>query len=291
MINLETAIHPEKTMREWLKTRQHLYAQLDYPQVVPLDVQTNVVERLNNDVGPQAPALENTPYPIWRVLEPKKFDLARIREFLAPYFLTAYQGADFWHKQYGWVWSLIVTPRVPTEVINKLNKDLAITGVEDHHTPCFSWAVNLEPSDGEKLLVEKRKALAGHPIVAHLIYETASEPSQEYSTDWDVVDEYFLQCSLGIAPVSNKFDFMRFQKLNAGNYGLSTEDIIKEVMLLDKQYGFDFVNATQIQLKRIPTEKELSELEEWFQNFVPDLAYEDEAISGLSTGLISFFWD
>jgi hypothetical protein len=41
-------------------------------------------------------------------------------------------------------------------------------------------------------------------------------------------------------------------------------------MLLDKQYGIDFIGPAEIQLKHIPEGEELRELKKWYMAFCPD---------------------
>jgi hypothetical protein len=271
-------------MTKWLKTRQHLYSDLVPEENLPLDISPPVVAMLNSEVGEFVEYLENTPYPIWRINTNgfhTEGELERIRELLRYYQLTAYME-DYWDtKQKRWDWSLVITPGVPEEVVEKLNNELRVVGEAEHYNPCLVWRTDRKPDELDELLVQTRKWLEGQPVIPHLseMWKPDEEPA------------YYYYNSIAVAPTTNKFDLIRFYNINGGNYDLCTEDIIKELRLLDKQYGLDFIGGAEVQLRRVPKGKELLELEAWFQNFCPDLAFEDEAMTYLTKGRLGFWWD
>ena len=274
-------------VKKWLKTRQHFYSNLDYDDIIPLEIPGEALEKLNTQVGPRTQLFENTPYPIFQVEKPKHFNLEEIRGFLRPYSLTAYKGPSFWHSEkYGWISSIVITPRVASEIVELLDNELGLTYKEDYYTPCFNWAVNLDPNDAEKLLVNIRKLLEGYPVVPHLSSDIITRPSNEPS----IPPEVYVR-GIEIAPTNNKYDLLRFHEIDGVNYDLSTEGIIKELLLLDKQYGIDFIGPVEVQLRRIPTEAELRELEIWYKAFCPDGADYPENVANLAKGRIWLGWD
>jgi hypothetical protein len=84
---------------------------------------------------------------------------------------------------------------------------------------------------------------------------------------------------------------LRFHEVDGLRYDLSTEGIIKELMLLEKQYGIDFIGPVEVQLRRIPTEEEIRELEIWYEAFCPDGADYSEYVADLARGRIWLGWD
>lgn len=272
---------PDERMSKWLQTREHLYSNLDYGEITPLAIPSVVKEKLNAEGGTPTQVLENTPYPTWNLKQTKYYKLENVRDLLTNYSLTAYKGLG----------SIIITPKVPKTMIEKLNHELHIMGKEDYHTPCFFWSTNLEPKDANKLLVKVRKLLEEFPVVPYLDCDITSRPSEQWSTELETVEEYGLTCNIAVAPTTNKFDIMRFYQVDGANYGLNTEEIIKELMLLDMHYGIDFIGPAEVQLRRVPEGDELQELEEWFRGFCPDLAYDGKTVTALAKGRISLWWD
>jgi len=164
---------------------------------------------------------------------------------------------------------------------------LRIAYQEDHRTPCLIWRMDqareafLSRDDFYGLLIEVRLKLEGYPVVPHLV--------NHWTPDEDPV--YFYYNSIAIAPTANKFDLMRFYEIDGANYGLSTENIINEIMLLDRKYGVDFIGPTDIELGRVPNREELSELESWYGSFCPEGAYHPEFVDDLAKGRIGLGWD
>jgi hypothetical protein len=275
----------ERGMSQWLKTRYTSYVDLEYEIRTPLELPVEVIAHLNSKVGTQGPYIQNTPYPSWTA--ENIIDLAKLRQFLTTYSLTTYWGPAHWNDKSGWGHVLVITPQVLLEVKEILNDQLRVVYQEVHNTPCLIWRMDqaqgtdLAPDDFYSLLNEIRLRLKEYPVIPHLV--------NEWAPDEDPV--YFHYNSVAIAPTANKFDLMRFYQIDGANYGLSTEDIIKEMMLLDRKYGVDFIGPADIQLKRVPNKEELHELESWYGSFCPEGAYQPEFMNDLAKGRIGLGWD
>lgn len=95
-----------------------------------------------------------------------------------------------------------------------------------------------------------------------------------------------------VAPTTDQFDILRFERTDGANYDLMTEDIIEKLKTLDEKYGIDIVGAScgsvEFVLKRIPKGKEASELGEWLLDFCPDIY---EAPKSFPKGRVALWWD
>jgi hypothetical protein len=74
-----------------------------------------------------------------------------------------------------------------------------------------------------------------------------------------------------VAPSSDQFDALRIEEIEDGNCDLDTENWLREIKHLDKQFGVDIIavydGSLTIQLKRLPSQEELGELNRWLQTF------------------------
>jgi hypothetical protein len=95
-----------------------------------------------------------------------------------------------------------------------------------------------------------------------------------------------------VAPTTNQFDILRYENTNGGNYDLDTEDVIKQLMVLDEKFGIDIIGAgfdgVAFMLKRVPKGKEARELGKWLLEFCPDLY---EAPRSFPKGKVVLWWD
>ena len=104
--------------------------------------------------------------------------------------------------------------------------------------------------------------------------------------------EFETPISIVVAPTTDQFDILRFERTDAINYGLETEGVINQLKILDERYGIDIVGATcdsvTFTLKYFPKGKEVQELSQWLLDFCPDL---DELPQEFPEGEISLWWD
>lgn len=245
-----------------------------------MNLPIEVVQYLNTEVGSFNQTLENTSYPVWLVKQ-DDFALGKARSFLVNYSLTAYMGQDLWtSEKRSWGWCIVITAPISIEVTKILDKELNSTALESDYSPCLAWPVDCEPENLDDILTKVRSLLEAYPVLVYKSY-----------TDWRDDPGFVGYDSITVAPTTNKFDILRFEKINGDNYGLGTEDIIRELIELDKKYGLDFIGPAELQLQRIPDKEEVIELKEWLFDFCPDVYNEYTDISGLSGGRIELWWD
>lgn len=274
----------ENRMRHWLETRENLYSQLQIEDRTPLQLPTGVITYLYTKIGTSNQYLEHTPYPTW--IPENLINIQELRGFLTNYSLSAYWGQSYWINT-GWTDAIVITPQVPIEVREILNKLFGVDYQEDNFTPCLKWRIdlgsesNLSEEKMKNLLEQVRLKVRSFSVIPHL------------NRIWDQADQtsYFYNC-IAIAPTEDKYDLIRFYDINGDNYGLGHENIIKELMLLDKQYGIDFVGPAEVQLRRIPEGKEFQQLLTWYENFCPNAEWDpDKIVTKLKQGQIVLGWD
>lgn len=95
-----------------------------------------------------------------------------------------------------------------------------------------------------------------------------------------------------VASTNDQFDILRIERVDAGNYGMGTEDVIAKLKFLDEKYGLDIIQAqdssVEFILNRVPQGSESRELERWLLDFCPDLDVHPQDFAG---GRISLWWD
>jgi hypothetical protein len=269
-------MNPEEKMSKWLESRRERYADLRFESSVQFTLPLQVKENLSTQIGTFKQTLLNTPYPVFEMEMARIVDIEEIRRFLAPFNLAVY-FSPFLDIKKNWVDGYIVTPSVSPEIINVVNDLTGVIYREYDHSPCLVWEVNLEATKAEELLRAIKDLLKEWPVTPHL-------------------SDDFLTQNLEVAPTINKFDLVRFHLVDGPNAGIFPEDVIGELMLLDKKFGLDFITPSQVQLQRIPIANELLDLFSWYDNFCPDtsnsLAYDGLSHKeNLSRGRLSFGWD
>ena len=132
-----------------------------------------------------------------------------------------------------------------------------------------------------KATIDKVKnLLRDEPVIAYRAgIEWDGMPSATYET-------------IVVAPTTDQFDILRFEKTDGVNRGLRTEDVIQRLKVLDEHYGIEITGAAisglEFVFKRIPKGKEARELGKWLFDFCPDLY---EAPKSFRGGKVTLWWD
>jgi hypothetical protein len=95
-----------------------------------------------------------------------------------------------------------------------------------------------------------------------------------------------------VAPTTDQFEILRYERTDGANYDIWTEDIIEKLKTLDEEFGIEITGATiagvEFLLKRIPTGEEARKLGVRLLEFCPDLY---EAPTSFADGKVSLWWD
>lgn len=151
--------------------------------------------------------------------------------------------------------------------------------------PRIKEAVSSHPFSGsgqriDSLLRKVRELLLKDPVTAY-----------KGNLSWLDITLTTSDCIV-VAPTTDQFGILRFERTDGINYDLLTEDIIEQLKTLDEKYGIDIVGAScgsvEFILKRIPKGKEASELGEWLLDFCPDIY---EAPESFPKGRVALWWD
>jgi len=126
-------------------------------------------------------------------------------------------------------------------------------------------------------LKKARKLLQHDPVIAYWL-----------ETEWEIS----ILETIVVAPITDQFEVLQLEQTDGGNYGISNEDIVSRLKLLDKEYGIDIVGANSsgldFVLKRIPKGMEARELGKMLLEFCPDLY---KAPRSFPKGKVSLWWD
>ena len=180
------------------------------------------------------------------------------------------------------------------QIIQKVNNKLGVQGKphtilifgENLDTGCAAWSIprnNLfDHKEIMQLLTQVRTVLGGEPVIA---YDGGIDWDYYYSHNSKSYANFIVVCS-----VTNQFDILRIEQTDGVNYDLLTEDIIRFLVDLDKEFGLVIGGATPASvwfvLKRIPTGQEATELRNKLADFSPDI--EDDS---LTDGYVELWWD
>ena len=95
-----------------------------------------------------------------------------------------------------------------------------------------------------------------------------------------------------VAPTTDQFDILWYERTDGINYGLQTADIIEKLKVLDGEYGIDIIGAgsagVEFRLRRIPSGRAAQELGAWLLEFCPDLG---ESPTSFPEGEVALWWD
>jgi hypothetical protein len=131
----------------------------------------------------------------------------------------------------------------------------------------------------KRTLKRIRKILQDEPVV---VYRTGIEWEGIPPNDDTIV----------VAPTTDQFDILRYERTDGANYGLQTEDVIEKLKEVNAKYGIDIVGAgiggVEFILKRIPKGKEAQDFGQWLLDFCPDLY---EAPLSFPKGKVALWWD
>lgn len=195
------------------------------------------------------------------------------------------------------------------DVIQRVNAVLGILGrphigvtpsvtegfdqVERRETNCYCWVflppANFydDPPSFQPQLKQVREALVGKSVFVYLSELQMLEEG----------DSPYGYC-LVVAPTRDQFDAIRIEQTD-GN-GVTTEDILRELTWLDKQFGMDILavdyGSIVLQLKQQPQGEEYLEFIQWFDNSANDAFRElvgyDDAISPIQLKApFRLWWD
>lgn len=132
----------------------------------------------------------------------------------------------------------------------------------------------------KRTLKQVREILQNEPVVA---YRAGIELDRMTSPGYDTIV---------VAPTTDQFDILRYERANGANHGLQTEGIIERLKVLDEKYGLDIVGVVgdglEFRLKQAPKGKQAQELGKWLLEFCPDLY---EAPKSFPKGKVALCWD
>lgn len=145
----------------------------------------------------------------------------------------------------------------------------------------------LVPEDQAPQLVNRVRARLGPGLVAFV------------GTQHSLADPPAVGVEVVVAPGESQFDILRVAASDAINYGMETEDVIRELQSWDQEFGIDIYAAqtdvVQLRLKHMP--KDLKQFARRVYDFCPDivdqgtetLAMLERAIS--ETHEVFLWWD
>ncbi|MCB0032708.1 MAG: DUF4253 domain-containing protein [Anaerolineales bacterium] len=143
-------------------------------------------------------------------------------------------------------------------------------------TGCMYW--DISPPSPEEWLSDVFKV---DELRQQIDFALEGIPALIYKQD--VNREIVPATRLVLAPTINQFDILRIEQTRGSSIDLETSDVIKNLMILNNQFGIEITgsnqNVVEFIFKDIPTSNSIiRDLAEFLVQLAPDIVEEDQAL-------------